>query len=124
MTFSGGLELLLCFVSAWYTKKTRFFNVLIVFLKSWKCISTVKTDVSCKIFDLVLLSLLLIMSACKSLKKPFRMGVQNVPKPFQNNVCFESLKQSAFMIDFGRILGASWEGFGGRRLRHEPRSLS
>ena len=52
------------------------------------------------------------------------MGVQDVPEPFQNAACFELVKQSAFMIDFGRILGANWEGFGGLRLRHEPSSLS
>ena len=44
------------------------------------------------------------------------MGVQDVPEPFQNAVSFELVKQSAFMIDFRRILGAIWEGFGGQRL--------
>ena len=44
------------------------------------------------------------------------MGVQDVPEPFQNAVSFELVKQSAFMTDFRRILGANWEGFGGRRL--------
>ena len=58
------------------------------------------------------------------LKKHFKMGVQDVPEPFQNAVSFELVKQSAFMIDFRRILGANWEGFGGLRLRHEPSSLS
>ena len=36
------------------------------------------------------------------------MGVQDVPEPFQNAACFELVKQSAFMIDFGRILGGIW----------------
>ena len=89
-----------------------------------KCILTVKTQVFCKIFILVFLSLLLIILARKYLKKHFKMGVQDVPEPFQNAVSFELVKQSAFMIDFGRILNANWEGFGGLRLRHEPSSLS
>ena len=44
------------------------------------------------------------------------MGVQDVPETFQNAVSFELVKQSAFMIDFKRILDALWEGFGGQRL--------
>ena len=52
------------------------------------------------------------------------MDVQDVPEPFQNAACFELVKQSACMIDLGRILGANWEGFGGLWLRHEPRSVS
>ena len=85
---------------------------------------TVKTQVFCKIFILVFLSLVLIILACKYFKKHFKMGVQDVPKPFQNAVSFELVKPSAFMIDFRRILAANWEGFGGLRLRHEPSSLS
>ena len=81
-----------------------------------KCILTVKTQVFCKIFILVFLSLLLIILTRKYLKKHFKMGVQDVPEPFQNAVSFELVKQSAFMIDFRRILGAIWEGFGGQRL--------
>ena len=85
---------------------------------------TVKTVVFCKNFILVFLSLLLIILAHKYLKKLFKMGVQDVPEPFQNGVCLELVEQSAFIIDFKRILGANWQGFGGLRLRHEPSSLS
>ena len=81
-----------------------------------KCILTINTLVFCKIFILVFLSLVLIILARKYLKKHFKMGVQDVPEPFQNAVSFELVKQSAFMIDFRRILGANWEGFGGQRL--------
>ena len=52
------------------------------------------------------------------------MDILDLPESFQNAACFELVKQSAFMIDFKRILGANWEGFGGLRLRHEPSSLS
>ena len=52
------------------------------------------------------------------------MGVQDIPKPFKNAACFALVKQSAFMIDFGRIVDANWEGFGGLSLRHGPSSLS
>ena len=51
------------------------------------------------------------------------MGVQDAAKPFQNPACFELVKQRAFVIDFGWILGPIWEGFGGQRLRHEPSLL-
>ena len=85
-----------------------------------KCILTVKTHVFCKIFILSFMSLLFIILTRKYLKKHFKMGVQDVPKPFQNAVSFELVKQSAFMIDFRRILGPNWEGFGDLRLRHEP----
>ena len=78
----------------------------------------------CKIFILGFLPLLLIILARKYLKKHFKMGVQDVPEPFQNAVSFELVKQSAFMIDLRRILVANWEGFGGLRLRHEPSLLS
>ena len=77
-----------------------------------------------KILVLVFLSLLLIILARKYLKKHFKMGVQDVPATFQNAACFELVKEGAFRIDFGRILDANWEGFGGLRLRHEPSSLS
>ena len=89
-----------------------------------KCILTVKTQVFCKIFILVFLSLLLIILARKYLKKHLKMGVQDAPKPFQNPACFELVKQRAFVIDFGWILAPIWEGFGGQRLRHEPSLLS
>ena len=121
---NGGLDLLLCFVSSWCTNNKVIFNVVVMLCKSRKCILTVKTLVFCKIFILVFLSLLLIILARKYLNKHFKMGVQDAPKPFQNAACFELVKQSAFMIDFGRILGANWDGFGGLRLRHEPSSLS
>ena len=52
------------------------------------------------------------------------MDVQDVQKPFHSAACLELVKQSAFMIDFGWILGPTWKGFGRLRLRHEPRSLS
>ena len=52
------------------------------------------------------------------------MGVQDVQEPFHSAACLELVKQSAFMIDFGGILGPTWEGFARLRLRHEPRSLS
>ena len=70
-----------------------------------------KTQVFCKIFILVFLSLLLIILTRKYLKKHFKIGVQDVPEPFQNAVSFELVKQIAFMIDFRRILGANWERF-------------
>ena len=92
--------------------------------KSWKYILSVKTYVFCKIFILGFLPLLLIILARKYLKKQSNMGVQDVQEPFHSAACLELVKQSAFMIDFGRILGANWEGFGGLRLRHEPSSLS
>ena len=52
------------------------------------------------------------------------MDVQDAPEAFQNGACFELVKQSAFIMDFRRILDANWEGSGGLRLRHEPSSLS
>ena len=105
-------------------KQEGFVNVVVMLFKLRKCILTVKTHVFCKIFILVFLSLLLIILARKYLKQHFKIGVQEVPEPFQNAVSFELIKQSAFIIDFRRILGANWEGFGGLRLRHEPSSLS
>ena len=120
----AGSDLLLCFISTWCAKTKVFLNVVVMLFKLRKCILTVKTQVFCKIFILVFLSLLLIILTRKYLKKHFKMGVQDVPEPFQNAVSFELVKQSAFMIDFRRILGANWEGFGGLRLRHEPSSLS
>ena len=124
MRSRGGSDLLLCFVSAWCANTKAFFNVVVMLFKLRKCILTVKTHVFCKIFILVFLSLLLIILTRKYLKQHFKMCVQDVPEPFQNAVSFELVKQSAFMIDFRRILGANWEGFGGLRLRHEPSSLS
>ena len=116
--------MLLRFASASCTNNKVFFNVVLMLFKSRKCILTVKTYVFCKIFILVFLSLLLIILARKYLKKHFKMGVQDAPKPFQNAACFELVKQSAFMIDFGSILGPLWEEFGRLRLRHETRLLS
>ena len=86
----------------------RFFNVVVMLFKLRKRILTAKTDVLCKIFILVFLSLLLIILARKYLKKHLKMDVQDAPEPFQNAACFELVKQSAFMIDFGRILDANW----------------
>ena len=100
--------MLLCFVSAWCTNNKVFFNVVLMFFKSRKCILIVKTQVFCKIFILVFLSLLLIILARKYLKKHFKMGVQDAPKPFQNAACFELVNQSALMIDFGGF----WERIG------------
>ena len=67
---------------------------------------------------------MLIILARKYLKKHFKMGVQDVQEPFHSATCLKLVKQSAFMIDFGSILGPLWEGFGRLRLPHEPRSLS
>ena len=85
---------------------------------------TVKTHVFCKIFILVFLSLLLIILARTYVKKHFRMGVQDVPETFQNDACFELLKQSTSMIDSKRILGAKWEEYRVLPLRDEPESRS
>ena len=52
------------------------------------------------------------------------MGVHDVQEPFHSATCLKLVKQSAFMVDFGSILGPLWEGFGRLRLPHEPRSLS
>ena len=64
----GGSDLLLCFVSAWCANTKVFFNVVVMLFKLRKCILTVKTQVFCKIFILVFLSLLLIILARKYLK--------------------------------------------------------
>ena len=75
-------------------------------------------------FILGFLPLLLIILARKYLKNRFKMGVQDVQEPFHSATCLKLVKQSAFMIDFGSMLGPLREGFGRLRLPHEPRSLS
>ena len=49
-----------------------------------RCNLPVKTQVFLKIFTSSLLSLLLIILAHEGLKKQLKIGVQDVPKPFQN----------------------------------------